>query len=178
MTIFRTLSAKTAYTSRAVTVVEEQIVLPNNAEKTFVIVDHPGAVVIVPIESDGCLYLLRQYRHSIKREILEFPAGTLGRNEAPRACAERELAEEVGKQAARWRELGVLYPAPGFCNEIQHIFVAEGLTDTFAEKDDDEVIEVQLYSMKQLDELAAAGEITDGKTLAVMYRMRAMGIVD
>ena len=74
---------------------------------------HPGAVVLLPCHTDGTLLVIKQYRYSLRQTLLEFPAGTIEAGERPLACAQRELAEEVGQAAGRWEGLGGLHPAPG-----------------------------------------------------------------
>ena len=104
-----------------------RIKLPMGLEKTFGLIDHPGAALAVPITSDGQIVLLRQYRYAISRRILEFPAGTLEENEDPLESIQRELGEEAGYQAATWDPLGVMTPCPGYSNEIIHMFLARDL---------------------------------------------------
>ena len=122
--------------------VEEEQTLPNGLKKRISKVVHPGAVVIVPRTATGNFLLLRQYRAVIEQYLYEFPAGTLELDERPEICAHRELAEEAGCEAKSWRKLGVIYPAPGFCTEQQHIFLAWNLSPKKLDGDLDEIIEV------------------------------------
>ncbi len=132
---------------------------------------HPGAAVFLPLDEDNNLLLVRQYRHPIGQMLLEAPAGTLEPNEEPLTCAKREIQEEVGMSAATWTPLGTLYPAPGFCSELQHLFLARDLTPApDAEQDEDEFIEVVPLSIGEVEEKIHSGEICDAKTIALYYR--------
>src|SRR5206468_5168327 len=102
---------------------------------------HPGAVAILPLDAKGRVLMIRQFRPATGDWMLEIPAGTLEKGEAPLACAKRELIEEIGFAARKWKRLGAVYTAPGFCTEKIHLFKAWDLKPAFAEKDDDEHIE-------------------------------------
>jgi ADP-ribose pyrophosphatase len=117
--------------------VEQEIVHPDGRISTIDKVEHPGAVVILPVDQDGRVILLKQFRPALMQTIYEFPAGTLEPGEPPELCARRELAEEIGKAAARWEDLGLLYSAPGFCDEVQHCYIASGLSDSHGDMDGD-----------------------------------------
>ncbi len=147
------------------TLEEETLTLPNGLTTKHVTLTHPGAVLIIPITENNTLILLRQYRPSIKQWIYEFPAGTLESGEDITLCAQRELAEEAQLQAKEWLALGECLPAPGFCNEVQYLFAAKGLSPCHAEMDDDEVIEVVEFSIEQVKAMIAGNEIQDSKTI-------------
>ncbi len=157
--------------------VRDQVRLPSGRKIDKVTVRHPGAVVILPAFADGSILLTWQYRHSIARYILELPAGTLEPDEAPLACAQREITEEVGHSAAEWIELGTIYPSPGFCDEVQYFFLARDLEPTDLNPDEDEIIEVRRYSNAQVDDAIISGAIEDGKSLALLARARARGLI-
>ena len=158
------------YRGRILTLVEEHLDWPNGTHSTHAIVRHPGAVVIIPQAADGSLLILRQYRHALGREILEFPAGTLNPGEQPLTCAKRELIEETNFSASEWVALGSVFPAPGFCDEVQHLFLARGLTPQIGKPDDDEVLAVEKISIDDLERLISSGELMDGKSLAIYAR--------
>ncbi|MCG3886378.1 NUDIX hydrolase [Photobacterium leiognathi] len=113
------MSSKIHYQWKCFSVEEQEHLLPNNKQVNFTTIKHPGAVVIIPINSQGHIVLVNQYRPAIKQWILEFPAGTLEPNEDVFECAKRELAEEVNLKAESWQSLGELLPVPSFCDEIQ-----------------------------------------------------------
>ncbi|NUP96532.1 MAG: NUDIX hydrolase [Planctomycetaceae bacterium] len=123
----RLLSSESLFRGRVFEVVRERIRLPSGLEQDLAIVRHPGAAGILPLWDDGSVTLVRQYRHAVGRELLEIPAGRLEPGEAPMEAARRELEEETGLRAGELRSLGAFFPAPGFCSEELHLFVATGL---------------------------------------------------
>ena len=172
MKTYRTISSSTVYTGNAFSVSQEEVELPTGSVVKRDIVRHPGAVVILAITDNGQLLLVRQYRHSVGKSILEFPAGTLDPKELPLNCAKRELAEEVGQQAAKWQALGTLFPAPGFCDEKQHLFIARALSPFRLPGDEDEIIEVETLSVEQVESAIICGEMEDGKSISIFMRAR------
>jgi ADP-ribose pyrophosphatase len=141
------------------------------------LVDHPGAVAILPVDGDEVL-LVRQWRHATGGPLLEIPAGTIDRSpdgtlELPGTCAARELAEETGLHAARWRELGAFWTAPGFTNEYMHLYLAQDLSPTLGDERPDPDERLELVRVRWRDALAAAeaGEIHDAKTLVGLFRL-------
>ncbi len=133
------------------------------------VIDHPGAVVIVPVEDDHVL-LVRQPREAVEEYTLELPAGKLDRGEDPLECARRELAEEVGRAASSWRDLGGFYTAPAILTEFIHCFLATGLTPASgAAADEDEAIEVVEWPLAELG--LAIDEVRDAKTLIGLLRL-------
>lgn len=132
------------------------------------VVEHNGAVALIPIEADGRILFVRQYRHPAGKVLLELPAGTLEPGEAPEVCASRECREEVGKSPGRLRRLGGFYLAPGYSTEYLHVFLATELTDSPLTPDEDERIQiVPLQPAEALEQMANA-TIEDAKSLAAM----------
>jgi ADP-ribose pyrophosphatase len=140
-------------------------------------IEHPGAVVVLPLTAQGEVVMVSQYRRSIDSVVLELPAGTLEKDEPPLDCAKREIQEEVGFAAREVVSLGTLLPAPGFCNELQYLFVARDLYPQSAEQDLDEEISVVTLSVTQFEQGVASGEIKDAKTIALFFRARLAGYV-
>lgn len=128
--------------------------LPSGREQRLALVEHPGAVAIAARFEDGRLALVRQYRHAARRALLEVPAGRLEPGEDPLAAAQRELEEETGLRARRWRRLQSFYPAPGFCTERLHLFLAEGLepapADSRLRPDEDEELTLERLRPEEL----------------------------
>jgi ADP-ribose pyrophosphatase len=133
------------------------------------IVEHPGAVVIVPVDEQGRILWVRQYRHAAGRDLLELPAGTIEEGEAPEACARRELAEETGFAAASWTALGGFYSAPGFCSEYLHAFAATDLSPEIAQGDEDEDITLEALTLDESLALLDSMQIEDAKSLAALH---------
>jgi 8-oxo-dGTP pyrophosphatase MutT (NUDIX family) len=137
------------------------------------IVGHPGAAGVVVLDGDD-LWLVRQPREAVgSPDLLELPAGKLDHaGESPLETAKRELAEEIGKQAAHWESLGSFYTSPGFTDEEVHLFLATGISDVQRpEVDEDERIDVEVRPVSDLDAILA--ETKDSKTLIGLYRLRA-----
>ncbi|HTZ04871.1 MAG TPA: NUDIX hydrolase [Gaiellaceae bacterium] len=136
------------------------------------IVEHPGAVAIVSVDTEGCVAFVRQLREATRRELLELPAGTREAGESPLETARRELREECGLTGGEWRELAAFWTAPGFCRETMHLFVAEGVERGEASPEADERLEVVRVPVPDLD--ARLGETEDAKTLVgVLLYLRA-----
>jgi len=163
------LESETVYRGRNFTVRRDRVRLAGGHETTLDIVDHSGAVTLIPIDDEGRLFFVRQYRHSVGLDLLELPAGTLEPGEPPRACAERECREEIGMAPARLELLGSAFLAPGYSTEHMHFYLATGLTPAPLEADSDEDIRVELVRPEQVPALVAKGELRDAKSLAALY---------
>jgi ADP-ribose pyrophosphatase len=134
------------------------------------VVEHRGAVVFAAMDENQHVYLVKQYRHAIGKELLEFPAGGLEVGEDPHETAERELAEELGFAAQEWTYLGSFYSSPGFANELLHAYVARGLSERRATPDEDEHLEVVGFPLAEL--LEQPERLHDGKSLALLSLLR------
>jgi ADP-ribose pyrophosphatase len=128
------------------------------------IVEHPGAVAIVAVDSDGFVTLVRQLREATRRRLVELPAGTAKPGEEPLATARRELQEECGLTGGEWRELARFWTTPGFCRERMVLFAAENVEQGEASPADDEDLELVRWPVFELAD--RLGEIEDAKTLA------------
>lgn len=168
----------TIHSWKGISLVEEQVTLPTGQTITHTTIVHPGAAVILPIDSDGNIIVINQYRPSLKKWLLELPAGTLEANEPIELCAARELEEETGYSAQSMIALGQVTPLAGFCDEIQYLFVARELTRTnrFA-CDDDEVIEVLSIPLEELEQMVINGDISDAKTIACLSKAKLCGYI-
>ncbi len=162
------IQTKTIYRGKVFDVRIDQVRLPNGKIMQVDIVDHPAAVVLVPVDSAGNILLIRQYRHSVGGEILELPAGVVEAGEPAESCAYRELREETGMQAAELRFLGEFFIAPGYSTEILYIYLATGLTAAPLPADEDEFIQLVPTPVEQAYHLAHQGELRDAKTLAAL----------
>jgi ADP-ribose pyrophosphatase len=122
----------------------------------------------MPVDDEGRILWITQYRYAAGKTLLELPAGTLEVGEEPLACARREIVEEVGFAAGELTPLGGFYSAPGFCSEYLHAFLATGLREDFADGDEDEDITVIPLTLDETYARMDAGEITDAKSLATL----------
>jgi ADP-ribose pyrophosphatase len=129
------------------------------------IVDHPGAVVIIPYVDKKRILLIRQFRYAAQEDLWEVPAGTLERGEAVLSCAKRELEEETGFKAKKWTLLSGFYPAVGMSNEIMTLYKAEGLMPGRKNLDHDEWIEHEAVSLSEALRMVKDGRIRDAKTI-------------
>jgi len=148
--------------------------LPNGVEGEMECVRHPGGAVAVPLTDDGKLILVRQYRFSSGRRLLEFPAGTIESGEAPLETAQREIQEETGYRATQWDRLGQFYLAPGYSDEIIYSYLARGLEllDHPPQMDEDEDMEVVILAISELEQAILDGEPVDGKSIASFMLLR------
>jgi len=161
------VSSEVIYQGRVVSMRVDEITLPQGGLTTRVVVDHPGAVVMIALDDQQRVFLVEQYRHAIGRMLLELPAGTLEPGEEPLVAAKRELREEVGVMAEEWKYLGSFYSSPGFVNEHLHVFVALGLTEQGADPDFDEDLTVLRIPLSELRHRLS--EIPDAKSLAALH---------
>ena len=166
---FEILSSKTIYSGRVFKLRTDRVALPDGGTADLDIVEHGGAVVIIPRMDDGRLAMIRQYRHAARTRLLEFPAGTVEPGEDPLACAQRELREETGFSARTLERIGGFFLAPGYSTEYLHIFYATGLEEAPLEKDSDEYLDVEPVSPDELSAAAAGGGLEDAKSLAALF---------
>jgi ADP-ribose pyrophosphatase len=171
------LSSKIAYSFKYLSMVEEQLVLPTGQTTNHMTVQHPGAIVILPITDEGHILFIRQYRHSIGDMLLELPAGALNHGENPLESAQRELQEETGFAARDIVPLGIAFPVPGFCSEVQHFFVARGLFESRLPADDDEQIELAPMTVAEVEAHIKGGTLPDSKSVALFIRARLNGFI-
>ena len=172
----RVLGSERVFAGKLLTVRVDRVALPGGRETAREIVEHPGAVGIVPLLPDGRVVLVRQYRHAVGRALLEIPAGTRDQpGESAEAAAARELAEETGYRAASLTRLAAFYTAPGFCTEELTLFLATGLTAGAPAAMDDEAIAVETVALDAVPALLARGEIADAKTIVGLLAAREAG---
>lgn len=151
-----------------IAVVSRRHKLPDGTIAEADVIVHPGAALIVPFLEQDRILLLRQYRLALKSYLYEFPAGTLDPDETPLNCARRELREETGYAAKKFKRLGMIYPVPGYATERILIYKAEQLVPSPQKGDPDEVIRVCIFSRREIQKLFRRGRIHDGKTISAL----------
>jgi ADP-ribose pyrophosphatase len=167
---------KTIYKGRVVTLNLETVTLPNGLSVELEVVRHPGAAAIVPLKDEETVILIRQYRLAAGGYIFEIPAGKLHPEEDPAHCATRELEEEIGYRAGRLNKIATFFTAPGFTDEVMHLYVARDLTRGVQALDGDEVLEVVEMPLEKAMAHIQDGTIRDAKTiigLQSIYLQRA-----
>ena len=163
------ISSRTVYQGGLLHVKKDEVRLPDGETSGREWITHPGASAIVPVDAEGQVVLVRQFRFPAGREFWEVPAGKLdARGEDPLVAARRELAEEVQLTAERWTRLGTTYPAIGYSDEVIHLFLAEGLQPSDETTDDDEFVEPFRIPLERAVEMARRGEIQDGKSCVAL----------
>lgn len=163
------LTSRLVYTGRVFGVRTDRVRLPGGKVSSLDVVEHGGAVVIIPRLDADRLVLIQQYRYAAGTDLLEFPAGTLEPGEDPLDCAARELREETGYAAGKLEALGGIFLAPGYSTEYLHIYLADDLSEDPLPGDEDEIMDVRILTRTELEASARAGAIEDAKTLAALY---------
>ena len=166
------ITRKEIYKGKIISLVADSIVHdqdPSN-KKVFDVVVHPGAVVIIPVDEQGNLILVKQWRRAANQILIELPAGTLEKDEDPLACAMRELQEEIGYKSDEILPFGGFFTAPGFCTEYLYLFIARNLQPSRLIGDDTDEIDSLVVSLDKALEMIEKEEIVDAKTIAGIYR--------
>jgi ADP-ribose pyrophosphatase len=166
------LHSDTIYEGRAFNVSRDAVRLPDGRETTYEVVQHSGAVTLVPVDDQGRIWFVRQYRAGVRGPLLELPAGTREAGEAPDACAAREVREEIGQAAADLKLIGSIYLAPGYSTEYMHFYLATGLYTAALAADDDEFLETEPIPVAEVYRKVTRDELNDGKTLAGLLLAR------
>jgi ADP-ribose pyrophosphatase len=156
------------YKGRVFSVEVDQVVLPDGRHTELAIVRHRPSVVLVPVRDDGRIVMIRQYRHALKKDLWELPAGNVDADETAEAAAARECEEEIGEVPGRIERLGAFYPTPGYCDEEMIFFRVSELRppppDSPHRPDDDEVITTHPMAAGEAKAMVARGQIIDLKT--------------
>lgn len=170
------VQSEVKYRGRAFNVRVDEVVVRSGTTSRLDIIDHPNAVTILPIDADGNVWFIRQYRHAAGQVLLELPAGTLKAGEDPAVAANRELQEEIGMRAERLEEIATFFLAPGYSTERMHVFMATGLSESALDQDEDEDITVEKVPVGRALALAANGALQDAKSLVgVLTAARRLG---
>ena len=168
------INRNTIYHGRAFNVRRDEVRMQNQNTVYLDIIEHVGAVTILPLDIDGRILFIRQYRHATGKELLELPAGTLDPAELPENCALRELREETGYAAGKLIKIGEFFLAPGYSTEYMHVYLASDLRPDPLPGDEDEFISLEPIPIKQAYDMALNGGLQDGKSLAALLIAQPM----
>jgi ADP-ribose pyrophosphatase len=160
------LNSKIVFRGKVFGVRRDEVKEPGGVHATREVITHPGSVVVLPVFPDGRILMVRQYRHAARQYLWELVAGRIDHGETVKHAAARELKEETGYRASRYRELLNFFPTPGFLEERMRLFLAEGLKAGTAEPEADEKIISHAYRSNELKTMIKRGELKDGKSIA------------
>ncbi|MGN0569826.1 MAG: NUDIX domain-containing protein [Candidatus Fimenecus sp.] len=152
----------------------DDALLPNGNIAKREIVEHNGGVMVAPLDSEDNLYFVKQFRYPYMEIVTELPAGKLEKGEDPFEAGKRELKEETGAVANKYVSLGQLYPTPGYCGEIIHMYLATELSFGEQNPDDDEFLEVYKIPLKKAVEMVLSGELKDSKTQTAILKIHCL----
>jgi ADP-ribose pyrophosphatase len=170
MSVWKTLSSRVLWQSRWYNLRQDRVRTQAGHEFTYTIVDHPGAVWVVPLTTAGQVVLTWQYRYTVDAFCMEVPAGGLSPGLTPKEVARRELLEEVGGTAAELRYVGQFYTSNGISNEVAYVYLATGVELGETHREPTELMEVRMVPAEEARRMARSGEITDGPSaLALLW---------
>jgi 8-oxo-dGTP pyrophosphatase MutT (NUDIX family) len=166
---FKLIRSETLLEGRAFKIRRDYLRTPDGRETKYDIVEHTGSVIMLPIDADGNLLFVRQYRHAAGSELLELPAGTRHDNESYEACAARELREETGLAARVLEKAGQFYLAPGYSTEFMMVYIATDLAADPLPSDADEFLQLEKIPVAKALQMAEEGQVPDAKSLAALF---------
>ena len=169
-----TVDTAYVFEGKIIKVKKDKVLLPSGHISTREVVEHNGGVCVLPIDDDGNVYFVKQFRYPYKRVVMEIPAGKREGDEEPNVCGVRELKEEIGAAANEIVPLGYMYPSPGYCGEIIWIFLARGLNFGSQKLDEDEFLNVEKIPLKKAVEMVMNNEIHDAKTQIALMKAYIM----
>lgn len=168
------VSKEYLFRGKVVTLRHDTVLLPDGTTAKREIIEHSGGVGVLAVDEEDRVYLVTQYRRPYDELVTEIPAGKLEPTEDPEEGAARELLEETGLTAERLTSLGAIYPSPGYCGEIIHIYLAEELKKGTSRPDEGEFLSVSVKPLSEVRELIEKGNIRDAKTVVAVLRYLLM----
>ncbi|GFI61704.1 methanol dehydrogenase activator [Clostridiales bacterium] len=162
---YEVVKGEKVYNGKILKVFRDEVTMPNGKTASRETIEKNNASAIVPVDNDGNIIFVRQYRHAAKDTVLEIPAGTFEPGEDPYECAMRELEEEIGYKAEGLTYVNWTYASVGVCTEKIYLYIAEKLTKGKQNLDEDEFIEIERYSIDEAIEMTFNGSINDSKTV-------------
>jgi ADP-ribose pyrophosphatase len=169
---FELIKSETLLQGRVFKFRRDHLKTPNGLETHLDIIEHGGSVVLVPVDADGNMLFVRQYRHAAGSDLLELPAGTRNGDEPYEECAAREIREETGMEAGKLEKVGMFYLAPGYSTEFMGVFLATDLKHNPLDPDEDEFLSVEKVSVKEAFAMSERGDMPDAKSLAALLLAR------
>jgi ADP-ribose pyrophosphatase len=164
------LSSEMIYQGRVFGLRRDEVLEPSGLRTTREVITHPGSVVVLPVLPGGKIVMVRQYRHATRQYLWELVAGRKEPEETPKQGAARELLEETGYRAKRYKVFLDVFPTPGFLEERMYLLLAEGLTAGEAQPEEDEKIEARAFQLKELKQMIKSGRMRDAKSIAgILY---------
>jgi ADP-ribose pyrophosphatase len=170
--VFKVLNSRRIYDGRIINLRVDEVERDNGRRSIVEVVEHGGGVAILAAPQPGTVVLVRQYRHATGRAVWEVPAGKIDPGEDPAASAARELEEETGYRCAGVRRLWSFFTSPGFCNELLHLYVAEGLSPGTPSPEDEEAIETRVFAVGDAWAMVERDELPDAKTQIALAWLR------
>lgn len=161
-----TLSSKVVYSGRVVRLRVDDIKLPDGRQTSREVVEHGDCVAVIPLDADGNVLLVRQFRKPVEKDLLEIPAGCIDPGEEPVATVRREMREETGYLPRKIERLGGFYASPGYCIEYLHLYLATDLVPDRLQAEDTDSIELVRVPLSRITGLIASGDICDAKSIA------------
>lgn len=171
---YEVLKSVEKYRGHIINVREDVICLPDGRQAKREIVERGNASAVLPIDENGRLIFVRQYRHAYGQMLLEIPAGMIEKGEEPFDCICRELEEETGYQSGDISFLFEMYPTVGFCMEVVYVYLAQNLKQGTMHLDEDEFIEIERYTLEEAMRMVFDGRIKDSKTIAAVLAYYSM----
>lgn len=171
-TLEKQKDSKYVYRGAVINLRLDTAILPNGNTAKREVIEHPGGVCVLPIDENGDVILVKQFRYPYMAETLEVPAGKRDKegDRDPLACGTRELKEETGATAKNYIPLGTLYPSPGYTDEVIYMYAATALSFGEAEPDEDEFINLCRMPLKEAADMVMRGEIPDSKTQVAILK--------
>ena len=171
---YEVLESKVTHKGFLVTVTMDKIQMPDGTTAMREsVIRGKNAAAVLPVEDDGTIIFVRQYRHAFGEMLLEIPAGVMNDEELAEVGIARELEEETGRKPGKLEFICEMYPTVGYCSERIQMYIATDLTEGVQNLDPDEFIEIERYTLEEALQMISRGEIKDGKTIAALYAWAA-----
>ena len=167
------LSSEMIYEGPVFGLRRDQVIEPSGLQVTREVITHPGSVVVLPVLPDGGIVMIRQYRHATRQYLWELVAGRIDAGENPKQAAARELMEETGYHAKKYKIFLDVFPTPGFLEERMYLLLASNVTPGIAHPEEDEKITAKIFKKKELEQMIHRGKLRDAKSIAgLLYYFR------